>query len=132
MSDNETFVIHSGTYQRLEKAELMELPWIRECLASVSTGAILFVNNTRGFKVNSINDGGAIMGPDLTSPPIYIARYKKPDRFYILEMIRDDDGFVELEPYQITRIFKVTVSTNYIDSVGPRVFSNGPNVWQYR
>ena len=134
MSDFENYVIHNGTYQRLEKAELMELPWIHECLASADAGAMLFINNCRGFKVSNINDGGAIMGPDPQAAPIYIGRYsadKKPNRFYILRMCRDDDGFVEQEPWEIIPIRKVTVSADYTDSAGPRVFSDGPDFWRY-
>lgn len=135
MSDTETQVIHRGSYQRLEKAELMELPWIRECLSSsASAGSMLFINNCLGFQVSSINDGGAIMGSDPQAAPIYIGRYSedKADRFYILQMYRGDDGFVQQEPWEIIGIRKVTVSANHTGGDGPRVFSDGPNVWRYK
>jgi hypothetical protein len=137
MSYTENQVIHRGSYQRLEKAELMELPWIRECLASPANAvSMLFFNNCRGWQVMTINDGGAIMGSDPTGSPIYIGRYSedvKPNRFYILRMSRGDDGFVEPDPCEIIGIRKVTVSANNsgTDVDGPRVFSDGPNVWRY-
>ena len=128
--DTETHAIHNGVFKRLTKAELLAFPWIVEALATPA--AKLFINNCLGYEVHSINEGGALLSSDPVASPLYIARYtadKRPSRIYLLEMRRDNDGFVEPEPLNVAQIRKVTVSTNYSKADGPRSFGDGPNVY---
>ena len=134
----ETHAIHSGTFTRLDKEELLRLPWMAKALASA--GSKLFLNDCLGYTVVDVNDGGAITRTessifDSNPGPLYVARYSadKKERLYLLEMCRDEDGFVKSEPLNITPIVKVTVSDNHhTDRDGLRMFSDGEEVWRYR
>jgi hypothetical protein len=131
--ETENHAIHNGTYTRLDKEELLRLPWMAKAISSA--GSKLFLNNCLGYTVLDVNTGGAIAtNLDLNPGPLYIARYSadKKERLYLLEMSRNEDGFVKSEPLNIVPIFKVTVSDNhYTDRDGLRMFSDGEEVWRF-
>ncbi len=135
--ETENHAINNGTFIRLGKEDLLRLPWMAKAIASA--GSKLFLNDSLGYTLVDVNAGGAITRTessifDSNPGPLYVARYSadKAERYYLLEMIRDADGFVENEPLNIVPIFKVTVSDNhYTDQDGLRMFSDGEEVWRY-
>jgi hypothetical protein len=128
--ETENHAIHNGTYSRLDKEELLRLPWMAKIISS--PGSKLFLNDCLGYTVAEINAGGAITRSG--GGPMYVARYSadKKERYYLLEMVRNPDGFVENDPLNTVPIFKVTVSDcHHTDQDGLRMFSDGEEVWRY-
>lgn len=104
----------------------MELPWIREAIAT--PGAKLFINYCLGFTVVRISEGGGILCAERHSAPIYILKNTtRPSRLRLNEMYHDEEGFVKKEPLNSSDIYWVSVSHDHIQ----KVFSPGPITYAY-
>lgn len=121
---------HERAWMNLTKAELMEIPWMKEAIETPD--AKLFIDDCLGFDIKDVSEGGSIRlknAFDWTPQRcLRIAKNTvKPSRLQLTEYYRDADGLWQIDPNYPRRIFCATVSSDF----GGFCFSAGPNKYYY-
>ena len=115
---------HERAWMNLTKAELMEIPWMKEAIETPD--AKLFIDDCLGFDVKEVTQGGSIRLKNGSA--LRIARnIVKPSRLQLTEYRRNEDDVWELDPNYPRHIFCATVSSNF----GGFCFTSGPNKYYY-
>ncbi len=136
-NDTEDFTISNGwekNWVRLNKMELMEIPWMKEAIEG--TDAKLFINDCLGFDIKEITDAGAIHLASTWWSDNHLRilkNTKKPSRFLLKEYYRVKDGEWELDPNYPREIRCASVSANFGTLPdGFRVFTDGEKKYYYK
>lgn len=111
-------------WMNLTKAELMEIPWMKEAIETPD--AKLFIDNCLGFDVKEVTQGGSIRLKNGNA--LRIAKnIIKPCRLQLTAYDRNEEGVWELDLNFPRHIFCATVSSNF----GGLCFTSGPNKYYY-
>lgn len=115
---------HERAWMNLTKAELMEIPWMKEAIETPD--AKLFIDDCLGYAIKEVTEGGSIRLKD--NSVLRISRNTvKPSRLQLTAYDRNEEGLWELDPNYPRRIFCATVSSNF----GGFCFTSGPNKYYY-
>ena len=115
---------HERAWMNLTKAELMEIPWMKEVIETPE--AMLFIDDCLGFDVKEVTEGGSIRLQ--RGGALRIAKNTvKPSRLQLTAYDRNEEGVWELDPNYPRRIFCATVSSNF----GGFCFTSGSNKYYY-
>ena len=130
--DEETFTISNGSeknWVNLTKAELMEIPWMKEAIEGKDSK--LFINDFLGFDIKYVTDAGAIHTSD--NKHLRISRNTtRPTRLELSEFYKGQEGLWAQDPNYPQPIRCATVSANFGTLPdGFRVFGDGPKKYYY-